>query len=113
MRAGKLRHRLTLLRPAGTVDARGDANPNHEPAGTAYGSIEPLSGRELWQAQQVKADVTHRITVRHKAGVGPRWRVQWNGRTFELGPPLSTEERGFDMIFTAVEVTWALPSKPR
>lgn len=107
MRAGKLRHLLEFWKPTGeTPGADGDTNPEYVRAFEVWGAIEPLSDRELWQAQQVKADVTHKITVRGGIQAGPAYRIQWNNRRWELGPPISTDERGRDYIFTATETTW-------
>ena len=62
--AGSLRHRLVWQRQADTSD------PMNEPGGdwttltTIWADVEPLGGRELWNARQVKATSTHRITAR-------------------------------------------------
>jgi len=104
MRAGKLRHKLTLLAPLDSTDTLGDSNPAFIMVAQLQGAIEPLAGRELWYAQQTRADLTHKITIRGRAGLSARMRVTWQGRSFELGPPISAEERGVDAVFTAVEL---------
>ena len=109
MNAGKLRHYVQLLSapPANQPDSFGDVSGTYTPTGNAWVGIEPGSGREFWMAQQMRADLTHTITMRYRADVGPRWRIIWNDgnrvRTFELGSPLTTDERFFEMKFTAME----------
>lgn len=105
MRAGKLRHRVTLLRLDDSArDTFGDASGSYVTiADGLWASIEPLSGSELWTAQQVRADVTHKVTLRYNGDVTGKCRIEWDGRFFELGPPMSTEERLFDLVLTAVE----------
>jgi len=109
MRAGKLRHQVNLYAPSPTPqpDALGDMSAPLQCQGQAWAAIEPGTGREFWMAQQTRADITHTITMRYDARIGPRWQVQWDDgnrvRVFELGPPLSPEERQFLMTFTAIE----------
>lgn len=109
MNAGKLRHQVQLWSapPANAPDSFGDVSGAYTLVGTVWVSIVPGSGREFWLAQAVRADITHTVTMRYRADVGPRWRVVWNDgarvRTFELGPPLVTDERFFEITFTAME----------
>lgn len=110
VRAGKLRHLGTLLYPASNPDAPDDVGDT--PSGwlrgpEVYFGVEALAARELFMAQQVRADVTHKITMRFRDEVTARCGIEWTTgartRIWELGPPLSTEERLIDMTFTAVE----------
>lgn len=106
MRAGKLRHKLELLRPVdAAANAAGDFTTEYEVLpGMVWGAIEPLSGSELWHAQQVRAQLSHKVTIRGRTDITSRWRVKFNGRTFELGPPLSEDERGIQTEFAAEEM---------
>lgn len=75
MRAGQLRHRITLQRPVATQDEWGDPSPSWEDVATVAASIESISGREFFSAQQVQADVTTRITIRWRNGIEPAMRI--------------------------------------
>ena len=84
MEAGNLRHRITLQRPAG-----GDASdPNGATEwgnyATAYASVLPLRGRELWEAQAAQSTIDHRIMLRWRPGVKHNTRVLLGGRKFEV-----------------------------
>ena len=105
MRAGRLRHQIVILDPIDNTDDRGDAQVTYKPRSYAVpGSIEPLTGRELWYAQQMRADITHKVTMRGAQGVTDRHRLLWSGRYWECGPALSPEERGRELIITAFEI---------
>jgi head-tail adaptor len=78
--AGTMRHRVQVqqLKPASTdLAMRLPYNAQPSPADDAswqttsvqWAGIKPLSGRELFQAQQVRADVTHRVWMRWFPGV--------------------------------------------
>lgn len=105
MNAGKLRHWVTVYTPPlpSATDSLGDPLENYTAGASFWASIEPLSAREILLAHQVRADITHKFTCRYRTDVASRYQIQWAGRTFELGPRLSTEERGFDMTFLAIE----------
>lgn len=92
--AGELRHRIALQYP--TVSASnsfGDATVTWTVSTTRWAKIEPLTGRELWQAQQVQADVTHTVTLRYTAGVGPTWQAVYQTRVFNIMAVLDPGER--------------------
>jgi SPP1 family predicted phage head-tail adaptor len=74
---GKLRQRIDIQTQTEAKDAYGQDVPTWTTAATRWASIEPLSGRELWQAQQIHPDVTHRITIRYYPGLNPRHRFHY------------------------------------
>lgn len=75
MKVGRLRHRVMLQARQDTESACGEVVPDWSTMLDAWASIEPLSGREYVAAQQVAADVTTRIVIRHRPGVNAAGRV--------------------------------------
>lgn len=71
MNTGKLRNRITILRPPSPddVDEVGQPIDVWQPVAETWAAIEPLRGRELFSAQQVNAEVTTRIRVRYRKGI--------------------------------------------
>lgn len=70
MTAGSLRHRVTIQRRtllAARDAATGERAEEWDDVATVWACIEPLAGRELWQARQVQSDQSHRVTVRYSA----------------------------------------------
>jgi SPP1 family predicted phage head-tail adaptor len=92
-RSSKFRHKLAIYRPveSGTPDPRGDEQLDFAIFKTVWGSLEPLAGREFQYAQQMHGNVTHKVVMRYVAGIDKTMQIQWNGRTFNLGPPLQIE----------------------
>lgn len=75
MKVGRLRHRLILQRRADT-QVEGEVVPGYEVlADDEWGSIEDVSGREFFAAQQVAAEITTRIVIRWRADVDATVRV--------------------------------------
>ena len=108
MRGGLLRNRVTIQRDAGTTpNGFGETAASWvDFAKCVPVSIEPLMGRELWSAQQVQPDVSHRITMRYMPGITAKMRVQYGTRIFHVeGPPLNLNERNRTIQLMCREAT--------
>lgn len=78
MRAGTLRHRLTVQRPESVRDATGGETITWVTVGTVWASIEPVSGRESQGVNQILAETDTRIVMRWSGLVddlAPKWRL--------------------------------------
>lgn len=108
MRAGDLRHRISLQKDANAeADAKneyGETEPSWETFNTVWASVEPLQGRELFNAQKVAADVTIRVRIRFLAGVGPQHRILYRGRILEIQSAIDVGERRTEMHLMCKEV---------
>lgn len=83
VRAGRLRHRVTLQSPAGSRDALGERTTTWTSVATVWADVEPLTARELFVASQAQSSVTQRVTIRHSATVAAvtgAWRVLFGSR---------------------------------
>lgn len=78
MRAGRLRHRIVIESPTEAVDDFGEPVKSWDPipGGEVWAEKLDLSGRELYQAQQVSAEVTTQFTIRHRDGVDGRMSIR-------------------------------------
>ena len=96
VKAGALRHRLVVQAENPTPDGGGgQGDPWADPitVATLWGRVEPLSGTERHRAGRLEAAVTHRITVRHRAGIGAGMRILFRKRPFNIRAVLNPEER--------------------
>lgn len=98
MMAGKLRHRVTIMADSGeTRDQHGHRVPRMESIGQAWASVQPLRGTELWRAQQVQPEVTHRVRIRHRNGLTRAQQVVHANRTFDVLTVLNRDERNIEL----------------
>jgi SPP1 family predicted phage head-tail adaptor len=72
--------------------------------GSMWAAVEPLSGRELFLAQQVNSDVTHKITMRYKSGLSPQKRIRFAQRFFNIITVMNIGEIGYQMQVMAKEI---------
>jgi len=103
VRAGKLNKRVELLEPTDTRDDYGGVDTTWATWGWRWASIEPLQGREAFQAQTISASTTHKVTMRYFDGLTTKWRIVFNGRTFEIVSAINTNERGREWVCMCAE----------
>ena len=99
MRIGPLRDRLTIQTDrSSTVDEMGQPIPDWQTDGVRWGNVEPLSGREYWQAQQVQAETTYRVTLRWTALLtSGKQRFLWDGKVLEIEAVTNPDGKKRDM----------------
>jgi len=83
MRAGLLRHRITIQEPISSTGGGVSASrkQSFEDWKTVWGAIWPLRGTELLTAQQLGSEVSSRIRIRYTAGITPRHRLKFGDTT--------------------------------
>ena len=105
--AGKRRHRITI-QTAGAVASGLNTGQQDWSSPTTVcrplASIEPLNGRESWQAQQVEATVTHRLRILYRTGITPGMRALFGSRVFHFDSILNREEANEELEILATEV---------
>ena len=96
MRAGNLRHRVTLQSPTGSRDSVGERTTTWTDVSTVWASVNPLTARELIAAGQVQSELSHRVCIRHSssvAAIDASWRVLFGSRILVVAaPPRNIEE---------------------
>lgn len=97
MKAGKLRHRITLQAQSATQDAFGGQANTWTDVATVWAEIITLEGRELLAAQAVHNESRYKIRMRGISGdVNPAWRVKFGSRHLNILNAMNVEERGIE-----------------
>lgn len=105
--APRLRHRGDLQRSTISRGTTGGPEETWETRKTVWVGIEPMSGREVFQAQQVEARVTHRLTMRYDEAlaVTAKDRLKVGSRIFNFDRVTNVGERNRWTEVLAVEAT--------
>ena len=102
MNAGKLRHRIIFETP----DYPNVSGTNEE-SWTTYAavdaSIEPIRGREWWEAQHENAEVTHRIKCRYTRGITPNMRIKYGNTFFDIQSVIDPSMRNISLEIMATQ----------
>lgn len=106
---GKMRHSLTLQTYNKTVDGHGDVrdddDENWSDTRTFWASIDPVSGREFYEAGQSQSQVTHKIRCRYFPGLKTEQRLVYHGeRIFEIVSVIDWEDRHESYLIMAREL---------
>ncbi len=103
MRAGKLRHWITIQTRTDTMDSYGEPIPAWTIFDQVWASIEPITGREYFASKETRSQSTHRIRIRYRSGITTKMRISWDSRLFDIESILNTEERDRELVLMCVE----------
>ena len=91
---GDMRERVALQRVTiETRDAVGGLVQTWAAYATVWARVQPMSQREQFARQQLKASASWAVTIRARTDVATQHRVVWRGRTFEVTGVENADER--------------------
>ncbi|SHF16394.1 phage head closure protein [Caloramator proteoclasticus] len=93
MKINDLRHRITLQKLEMVQDSYGQATENWVDVVTVWAAVNPISGREFFQAETINSEVTHKILIRYRKGVEPSMRVKFKDRIFTILSVINFQEK--------------------
>ena len=104
--AGRLRHRLSIERPASRQDAgTGAITPQWQYVATVNAAIEPLSVKDFIAAGAQQSAVSTRIVIRWRAGLTPDMRfIARDGTVYTPAGFLPDPETGREYITIPAKV---------
>jgi SPP1 family predicted phage head-tail adaptor len=104
MRAGRLRHRVTIQEYTESQNTYGEVTKSWVDFATVWAAMEPARGREFWESQQINAETTSTVVLRYLAGVKPEMRVLYDGRVFQILSVINPDERNRELQLRVKEV---------
>lgn len=105
MKAGLLRHRITIQRRTDALDAYGEAQPTWAALVSNYPArVRDDSQREFAAAMQVQAQKSIHIEIRDpRIEITTKDRVIFDARTFDIQAVLGGENVGRDLVLICSE----------
>ncbi len=82
--AGQLRHRVVIQARTLSDTAGGGQTESWSTHATVWARVEPVSGRELMEAQQLEARVSHKVTIRALDTVTSEMRISHGSRSLNI-----------------------------
>tara|TARA_R110002020_G_scaffold150991_4_gene327931 strand:- start:1454 stop:1771 length:318 start_codon:yes stop_codon:yes gene_type:complete len=104
MRAGMLRHRITVQNASLTINEMGERDASFSDGLSCWARVVPMKETELQDANQTKARITHKISVRYRTDITPTSRIKFGSRIFEIVQVLNREELDEQMDIMALEM---------
>jgi SPP1 family predicted phage head-tail adaptor len=107
MNAGAMRHQISLLAPSTVSDELGGVSGTTT-LWSGWAQVKTLQGRELYNAQQIVAQVTHKIVMRWIPGVQANQTVLFVGpggvtTTFQVQYVINPDERMRELDLLCIE----------
>lgn len=93
MRSGELKHLVTLQAATIGDDGMGGGAKTFTDFATVWAAIWPVSGKERLTGGELKNTITHRVIIRHLAGVETGMKVAKGARSFEITGMINKEEQ--------------------
>lgn len=84
MKAGQLRHRITIERKTITQDNTGAMTETWSEFATVWAQVSPLSAREAMQAAALNSTQTARMIIRWRDDLDATMRIKYRGEIYEI-----------------------------
>lgn len=104
MRAGWLRHRVTIQEKVITRDSYGEEDFTWKDVGNVWASIEPVRGRDFMQATTEQLTYDTLIRMRYGNTVTPNNRIAWNGQYYDVRSVVSVLEKNKELEVQCIRV---------
>lgn len=104
MRAGRLRQLITIQSRTEVKGAAGGRSYTWATFATVRAEVAGISGREYLAAQQIQAEITHRVLIRYLSGVKAEMRILWGTRTLEILTVLESSGRNTELTLMCKEL---------
>jgi len=99
MRAGRLKHRISLEKPVKKQDPdSGEIVDSWQKVADLWAEIAPASVREFVAAQATQSEVTGRIVIRYRPDITNKFRITHKGRIYNIHGVLSDPDTGLDYL---------------
>jgi SPP1 family predicted phage head-tail adaptor len=97
--------RVEVQRNTPTTSGIGEQTNSWATLLTIWAHIEPLTGKELFYAQQIQAEADTKISIRHYDGLTSKDRIKFGTRYYSIiAPPKNIDEEGSYDELLCVEV---------
>ena len=100
----RLRNRVEFLHRVVTVE-HGISKERWETAFTCWCGVEPLSGREFWEAAAINREKEVRFTIRYRKDVSAEMRIRLDGTVYDITSILDKNSRHEALEILARTVT--------
>jgi len=84
MSIGNLRKRIQIQAPTKARTETGSISETFSTVATVWGEIKVPNGKERVVADQLQAEISHKITIRYRTDVKEWWQLKYGGRFFRI-----------------------------
>lgn len=104
VRAGRLKHRVSIQTQSTTLDNYGEATGSWTTDDTVWAAVEPVNGSEKDIGEGMASVVSHRVILRYFSGLTSKSRLLFGSRVLGIESIINHEERNEYMKLLCKEV---------
>jgi SPP1 family predicted phage head-tail adaptor len=104
MKAGDLRHKVTIQQSLPDRDSYGTEVPRWSDFATVWAEVKDISGREYTAMQQAISNIAVRVRIRYLGGVVPTMRVIYGSRTLDIVSVIDPDGRLIELHLMCQEI---------
>lgn len=93
MRAGKLRHRVTIEQPTESATGTGNVTRTWATFAKRHCEIEPLTGTEFFSGAALEREVSARIRMRYLPGLTAEMRIVHGSDVWDIQSIINLDTR--------------------
>jgi SPP1 family predicted phage head-tail adaptor len=105
MRAGELRHSITIEKPTYEQNAYGEQSASWAVHGTDWAKIELAGGSETSVAEGITTKYSYKITIRYRDDLKPSYRILYGSRILSINSIADIGGRSRATLISATEHT--------
>ena len=107
MRAGDLRHKITIQTRTEVSDGMGGYTETWADTYGAWAAVWPIRGPERLNYMQLESQISHRIRIRYRNGITRKHRIIFHdvdgNRTFNIKEIINPDERNISLELLCTE----------
>jgi len=103
MKAGDLRHRITLEYPKRTPDSYSSEDIVWTTSATVWAAVWPVSAREVIDNMKSEMEVTHRFRIRYRSNVTGEMRIKFKLKYYNIVEVINKDERNIYLDILATD----------
>jgi len=103
MHAADLRYLIVIQEPTTDRNSYGEDVPTWSELDTVYAAVEPLSGRELFEAQHEITEVMVKFTIRYRDDVTAVMRISFDSDIYNIKEVINVDERDRMLTLLAIK----------
>ncbi len=104
MNPGKLRYKVTIQQEIFADDpTTKETTSTWQNVCTIWAAVEPLKGREFFQAMETQSELTTKVRIRYRTGITSDMRVLYGVRILYIQAVIDPEERHEELQLMCIE----------
>jgi len=104
MRAGNLRHKITIEKPTYNTNDFGEEENSYQMFQETFASVEQFSIKEAFFSSHIIEVSTKKFRIRYVSGLEMDMRIKFNGKYFDIKEIVNPYERNRELIIAASEI---------